>query len=75
MLFFAIVIFIILHARHYFKPIMKENRRKKKEKEMKNSIAQGLGHASATTGTIINFLRKDWAKRIFLYFQLFVNKC
>ena len=42
---------------------------------MKNSIAQGLGHASATTGTIINFLRKDWAKRIFSYFRLFVNKC
>ena len=28
MLFFAIVIFIILHARYYVKPIMKENRRK-----------------------------------------------
>ena len=69
MLFFAMVIFIILHARHYFKPIIKENLRKK---EMKNSIAQGLGHASATTGTIINFLRKDWAKHSFCRFSLFI---
>ena len=31
-LFFAMVIFIILHARHYFKPIIKENLRKKRKR-------------------------------------------
>ena len=33
MLFFAMVIFIILHARHYFKPFIKENLREKRKRD------------------------------------------
>ena len=64
MLFFAMVIFIILHARHYFKPIIKENLR---------IIRPRTRECNDWDNN--KFLVQRLGQRIFSYFRLFVNKC